>query len=120
MIGFDHLIIHALSCTLESENESVMGYGHICFGSLDQVINDNELVSLNEGKARNLGALEEWSSLMGLVEPSRGSKTEAIGLLLGWLSSCCSGRATTSSSQLAFLFYVQFFVGFKPFCPILF
>ena len=49
--GFDHLIMHALSCTLESEDESAMGCGHICFGSLDQVMNDDELVCLKEAKS---------------------------------------------------------------------
>ena len=59
---FDHLIMHALSCTLESEDESFMGYGHICFGSLDQVMNDDELVCFNDGKARSLGIFEGCST----------------------------------------------------------
>ena len=59
-----------------------------------------------------LWSLLEWSSLKSSVEPSRGSKTEATGLSLGWSSGCCSGRATTNSSQYAFMFYVRSFVGF--------
>ena len=50
--GIDHLVAHALSCTLESEDESVMGYGSICFGSLNEVMNDDELVWLGEDKAQ--------------------------------------------------------------------
>ena len=60
--GFDHLIMHALSCTLESEDQSVMGYGHICFGSLDQVMNDDELGCHSEGKTPRKGGLEGSSS----------------------------------------------------------
>ena len=57
--GFDHLTMHALSCTLESEDESVMGYGHICFGSLDQVMNDDELMCrFKEAKTRRMNGFE--------------------------------------------------------------
>ena len=57
--GFDHLIMHALSCTLESEDKSVMGYGHICFGSLNEVINDVDLVCLGEDKAQVMRASQQ-------------------------------------------------------------
>ena len=60
--GFDHLIKHALSCNFERKDESVNGYGHICFGSLDQGINHDELMCLNDGKARSLGSLEGCST----------------------------------------------------------
>ena len=33
---FDHRIAHALSCILESEDMSDMGYGGLQFGSLDE------------------------------------------------------------------------------------
>ena len=61
--GFDHLIMHAPSCALESKDESVMGYGHICLGSLDQVMNDDELMCrLKEVKTRRMEGFEGWST----------------------------------------------------------
>ena len=63
--------MHALSCNFESEDESVNGYGHICFGSLDQVKNDDELMCLNDGKARSLGSLE--GCLTGRAERNKSS-----------------------------------------------
>ena len=54
--------MHALSCTLKRKDESVMGYGHICFGSLDQVMNDDELGCLNEAKTRGSWRFEARSS----------------------------------------------------------
>ena len=50
--GFDHLIAHALSCTLESENVRDMSYGGLRFGSLDEVIKVDGLGYLNEAKTR--------------------------------------------------------------------
>ena len=46
------MIAHVLSCTLESEDESVMSYGSICFRSLNKVMNDDELVWLGEDKVQ--------------------------------------------------------------------
>ena len=51
--------MHALSCTLESEDESVMGYGDICIGSLNEVINDVDLVCLGEDKAQVMNASQQ-------------------------------------------------------------
>ena len=41
---FDHLIAHALSCTLESEEVSVLDYEGLKFGSLDEVIKVEDFV----------------------------------------------------------------------------
>ena len=49
---FKHLITHALSYTLESEDVSVMGYGGLKLGSLDEVIKVEDLVCFNEGMRR--------------------------------------------------------------------
>ena len=46
---FDHLIGHVLACTLESEDVSDMGNERISFGSLDEVINDDDLESFGQG-----------------------------------------------------------------------
>ena len=48
--GFDHLIAHALSCTLENEDVRDMSYGGLRFGSLDEVIKVDDFGCLNEGK----------------------------------------------------------------------
>ena len=47
---FDHLIAHALSCTLESKDVIVMGYERSKFGSLDEMIKVDDLMCLIEGK----------------------------------------------------------------------
>ena len=47
---FDHLVAYSLAWTFENEVVSAKNYESICFGSLDQVMNDDELVCLNEGK----------------------------------------------------------------------
>ena len=44
--------MHALSCTRESEDEIVMGYESICFGPLNEVMNDDVLVCHGEDKAQ--------------------------------------------------------------------
>ncbi|CAO2832275.1 unnamed protein product [Amaranthus hypochondriacus] len=46
---FEHLVAHALSYTIESEDESIMGYGHIRFGTLNEVINDDKLMKSMHG-----------------------------------------------------------------------
>ena len=65
--------MHALSCTLESEDGSFMRYGHICFGSLDQVMNDDELVCFNDGKAQSLGSFKGSTSRVERNKLSNGS-----------------------------------------------
>ena len=55
--------MNALSCTLESEDESVMDYGHIRFGSPNEVINDVDLVCLGEDKAQVKNASQKQHSL---------------------------------------------------------
>ena len=40
---FDHLIAHALSFTLKSEDVRDMSYGRLRFGSLDEVIKVDDL-----------------------------------------------------------------------------
>ena len=46
----DHFITHTLSCTLESEDVSVMSYGGLKFGSLNEVIKVDDLVCLDDRK----------------------------------------------------------------------
>ena len=57
--GFEHLVAHAISRTLESGAECTMGSGVLRFGSLDQVFDDDDLKKfmkglecLDQGKAR--------------------------------------------------------------------
>ena len=47
---FDHLVAYSLACTFESEVVSARKYDGICFGSLNEVINDDDLICLDEGK----------------------------------------------------------------------
>ena len=47
---FEHLIAHALSYTLESEDVSAMEYGGLKFGSLDEVIKVEDLVYFDDCK----------------------------------------------------------------------
>ena len=48
---FEHLIAHAMPCTLESGVGCAMGYGVLRFGSLDEVIDGDALGCFNKGKA---------------------------------------------------------------------
>ena len=48
--SFDHLVSHALSCTFKNNGVCSKEHESICFGSLNEVINDNDLVCLNDGK----------------------------------------------------------------------
>ena len=61
---FEHLIAHALSCTLESEDVSAMEYEGLKFGSLDEVIKVEDLVCFDNSKGMSKKGLLEWSSLM--------------------------------------------------------
>ena len=53
---FEHLVAHVMSCTLESDAEYTMGYG------MNEVINDDDLGCLSEGKVRSLGGFEGYST----------------------------------------------------------
>ena len=59
---FEHLVAHAMSCTLEGGAECTMGYGVLRFGSLNEVINNDDLGCLSEGKVRSLGGFEGYST----------------------------------------------------------
>ena len=61
---FQHLIAHALSCTLESEDVSEMEYRGLKFGSLDEVIKVEDLVCFDNSKGMPKKGLLEWSSSM--------------------------------------------------------
>ena len=45
-----NLVAHAMSCTIDSGVGCAVGYGSLCFGSLDEVIKVGDFVCLNEGK----------------------------------------------------------------------
>ena len=47
---FEHLVAHAMSCTLESGAECAMGSGVLRFDSLDQLFDDNELRRFLKGR----------------------------------------------------------------------
>ena len=51
-----------MSCTLDSGVGCGMGYGVVRFGSLDELIDGDDLRCLSEGKARGLGPLEGCST----------------------------------------------------------
>ena len=59
---FEHPIDHAMPCTLESGEGCAMGYGVVRFGSLDEVIDGDDLGCLSEGKARGLRVLDGCST----------------------------------------------------------
>ena len=46
---FDHLVAYSMACTLESVKVCVMEYGTISFGSLDEVIDVDDLESIGQG-----------------------------------------------------------------------
>ena len=46
-IDFEHIIAHALSGTLESEDVSAMEYWELKFGSIDKVIKVEDLMCFN-------------------------------------------------------------------------
>ena len=49
---FDHLVAYSLACTFENDSVCAKGYGSIWFGSLNEVMDEDELECLNEGKTR--------------------------------------------------------------------
>ena len=59
---FNHLVAYYLACTFENEVMNAKKYGCICFGSLNEVIDEDDLECLNEGKARRLGGFEDHST----------------------------------------------------------
>ena len=60
--GFDLLVVHALSCTIEDDVVCAKEYGSICFGSLDEVIKVDDLGCLNEAKTRKSKAQTNCST----------------------------------------------------------
>ena len=54
--GFDHLVAHTLSCTIEDEVVCAKKYGSIYFGSFDEVSIGDDLGCLNEANIRRLEA----------------------------------------------------------------
>ena len=59
---FDHLIAYSLACTFENEVVSARKYESICFGSINKLIDEDELECFNEGKARRSGGFEDRST----------------------------------------------------------
>ena len=59
---FDHLITYSLACTFESEIVSARKYESICFGSINEVIDEDDLECLNVEKTRRMGGIEEGST----------------------------------------------------------
>ena len=47
--AFDHLVAHAQSCTIEDDGVCEKDYRSICFGSLNKVINDDDLECFDKG-----------------------------------------------------------------------
>ena len=48
---FDHLVAYSLVCMFENEIMSVRKYESICFGSINEVIDEDGLECLNNEKA---------------------------------------------------------------------
>ena len=60
---FDHLVAYSLACTFENKIVSARKYDGICFGSLDQVMNDDELMCcLKDAKTRRMEGFEGCST----------------------------------------------------------
>ena len=106
---FDHLVAYSLSYTFENEVMSAKKYESIYFGSLNEMINEDDLECLNERKARRLEGFEDHSTSRARVAPSSQVSTTSSALLveLGLLD-----RATSSVQNRMFLFYAGFLVGF--------
>ena len=70
---FDHLIVHALACTLENENVSGIRYGRISFGSLDEMI-------IRDGFDEGNTVLKEGVDVCPIQGKARGERcmTKAI------------------------------------------
>ena len=48
--NFNHLVAHALSCTNENDDVCAKKYGSICFEPLSEVMKNDDLEWLDEGK----------------------------------------------------------------------
>ena len=47
--SFDHLVAHSLSCTIKNDGVYEKEYESIYFGSLNEVINDDDLECFDKG-----------------------------------------------------------------------
>ena len=55
----DHLVAYSLACTFESKVVSARKYEGICFGSINEVIDGDNLECLNDEEERRLEGLED-------------------------------------------------------------
>jgi hypothetical protein len=61
--GFDHLVAHALACTLEDDVVCAKEYGSICFGSLDEVMtSDDDLMKYGRAYVKVAAVQRECST----------------------------------------------------------
>lgn len=60
----EYLVAYSLACTFENDNVCAKGFGSICFGSLNEVIDEDDLECLNEGKTED----QEVMKIARLVE----------------------------------------------------
>ena len=80
----------SMACTFENEVVSAKEYGSICFGSLNKVMNDDELVCLGDGKAQVKDCSSKTATHSRNSSHWRGAQPVEQGLL---------GRARCSSSS---------------------
>ena len=106
------MVVHTLSCTLESENVSIMGYGGLSFGSLDEMIKVDGLT---------------WLDVSMEVPKGVARSSQEVAAFRCFLSSHSTRRAGTAQPERgsaheteALCFYSRFCLGFKPFCPRVF
>ena len=59
---FDYLVTYSLACMFENEVVSTRKYESICFGSINEVIDEDDLEYLNVEKTRRMGGIEEGST----------------------------------------------------------
>ena len=85
------ILLNTQWLTIENDDECAMEYGSICFGSLNEVINDDDLVSLGEGKAQVKhclrfcqGMLKMFRGLARLVENTCSDIHRLISVLYGY------------------------------------
>ncbi|XP_057548207.1 uncharacterized protein LOC130826654 [Amaranthus tricolor] len=82
---FEHLVAHAMSCTLESSVGCVMANEVLRFGSLDQVLHEDDLKRIDQGMSRGKycsawqrhsrrpgGTVEGCSTVLACVARSSG------------------------------------------------
>ena len=58
---FDHHVAYSLACTFENEVVSAKKYRSLCFRSINEVIDGDDLGRLNEAKTRRMGGIKESS-----------------------------------------------------------